>query len=313
MRVVLLGYQIWGRRSLEALLERPDISVELVVTHPDGDDLYERVWTDSIAEPARAAGIEVVELGEEDGDAALQSLLTAAAPDVVIASNWRSFVPSDVLAVAALGGINVHDAPLPRYGGFAPINWAIARGESEVGLTAHVMSPAIDLGDVIVQETLPIGPDETAREVAERVFERVGPITVAALDHRTTPGFLPTPQPRERSTLFHRRTLADSRIDWSRPAREVHNLVRAQSDPYPNAFTTHDGRRLEVQRTSLPSRAYCGTPGRVACRAGGGVVVICGRDHGEDNQGVILHRVSPEGATPIDAADHFTEMGVDLT
>ncbi len=311
MRVVLLGYQAWGRRSLEALLGRRDTSVELVVTHPQGDDPYERVWTDSIDEAARAAGIEVAELGAE-ADGALKSLVATAAPDVVVASNWRSRVPLDVLSLAPLGGINVHDALLPRYGGFAPINWAIARGETEVGVSAHVMSPAIDLGDLIIQEGLPVRPDETARDVAERVFERVGPITVAALDRLATPGFVPTPQARERSTLFHRRTIADSRIDWGRPAREVHDLVRAQADPYPNAFTTHDGRRLAVQRTSLPSRPYCGTPGRVACPADGGVVVICGRDTRDENQGLILHRVAPDGDSPIDATDYFAEMGADL-
>ncbi len=311
MRVVLLGYQTWGRRSLEALLQRRDTSVALVVTHPDGEDPYEQVWTDSIREPARTAGIEVVELGER-GDGALQALLETAEADVLIASNWRSRVPLDVLCLVRLGAINIHDALLPRYGGFAPLNWAIARGEADVGVSAHVMSPAIDLGDLIVQEVLPVGPDETAREVAERVFARVGPVTVAALDRLATPGFVPAPQSRERSTMFHRRTVADSRIDWSRPAREVHDLVRAQADPYPNAFTTHEGRRLFVQRSSLPSRAYCGTPGRVACLSCGGVVVICGRGSAGDNQGVVLHRVAPEGGGPIDAADYFTEAGADL-
>jgi methionyl-tRNA formyltransferase len=310
--VALLGYQVWGRRSLEAMLERPDTSVELVVTHPDSDDPYEQVWTDSVGEPARAAGIEVIELGKHR-DCTLKSLLATAAADVMIASNWRAVVPRDLLSIVPLGGINVHDALLPRYGGFAPLNWAIARGETEVGVSAHVMSPVVDLGDLLVQEVLPIGPDDTARAVAERVFERVGPITVAALDRLVTPGFVPTPQSRERSTMFHRRTIEDSRIDWSRPAREVHDLVRAQADPYPNAFTTHEGRRLFVLRTSLPSRAYCGTPGRVACLSGGGVVVICGRAADTENQGVVLHRVALDGGSPIDAVAYFTEPGADLS
>ncbi len=311
MRVVLLGYQTWGRRSLEALLERGGTTVELVVTHPDGGDPYEQVWTSSIGEAAHAADIETVVLGSS-GDGALKALVAAAKPDVVVASNWRSFVAGDVLSLARLGGVNVHDALLPRYGGFAPINWAIARGETAIGVTAHVMAPEIDLGEIIVQERLAVGPDETAREVAERVFERVGPVTVAALDRLGTAGFVPSPQARNRATIFHRRTIADGRIDWSRPAREVHDLVRAQADPYPNAFTTHAGRRLSVQRTSLPQRAYCGTPGRVACRISHGVVVICGRDAGEDNQGLVLHRVAPEGGGPVDAAQYFTEAGAQL-
>lgn len=311
MRVVLLGNQTWGHRSLEALVARPRTTVPLLVTHPHPDDPYEVVWAEPVADLARAAGVEVVSLPADSADV-LKSRLAAAGADVVVASNWRSRVPTHVLAAVPMGGINVHDALLPRYGGFAPLNWAIARGETEVGLSAHVMSEAIDLGDMIVQERLPVGPDETVREVAERIFERVGPVTVAALDRMATPGFAPVPQSRARSTMFHRRTVADSRIDWSRPPREVHNLVRAQADPYPNAFTFHGGGRLAVKRTALPDRAYCGTPGRIACRAGGGVIVICGRDPEHDNQGVVVLRVQPEGGREIDAADYFTEMGGDL-
>lgn len=157
-----------------------------------------------------------------------------------------------------------------------------------------------------------MGAEENVREVAERIFERVGPVTVAALDRIETPGFAALPQSREASTMFHRRTLADSRIDWSAPAREVHNLVRAQVDPYPNAFTFHNDRRVAVKRTSLPSRAYCGTPGRVACVACGGVVVICGRDGEGENQGVVVHEVRLDGTGTIDATAYFTEMGGDL-
>ena len=315
MRVALLGYQTWGRRSLEALLERREITVSLVVTHPDGDDLYERVWTDSIDEPARDAGVPLVELRgrrrrrargpRRDGRRRRRRRVELASPTC----------PSRRSQLVPLAGVNVHDALLPRYGGFAPLNWAIARGEADVGVSAHVMSPAIDLGDLIVQERLPVGPDETAREVAERVFARVGPVTVAALDRIADPGFAPRPQARERATLFHRRALADSRIDWTRPAREVHDLVRAQADPYPNAFAFHDGRRLAVKRAALPARAYCGTPGRVASRNGEGVVVICGRDPADPdrNQGLVLHEVQPEGADAVDAATYFDTPGGDLT
>lgn len=312
MRVAVLGNQTWGHRSLEALLARPGTSVPLLVTHPyAGDDPYEQVWADSVADLARAAGVDVVNLPHH-ADGELKWRLAAAGADVVVASNWRTRVPADVLAAVPMGGINVHDALLPKYGGFAPLNWAIERGEREVGLSAHVMSEAIDLGDLILQERLPVGPDETAREVAERVFARVGPVTVAALDRMATPGFAPVPQSRDRSTMFHRRTVADGRIDWSRPPRQVHDLVRAQSDPYPSAFTFHEGLRLAVKRTALPDRPYCGTPGRIACPGNGGVIVICGRDLQHDNQGVVVLRVQPEGGRELDATDYFTEMGGDL-
>ncbi len=311
VKIVLLGYQTWGVRSLAALLARPATTVALVVTHADGDDPYEQIWVDSVGDLARSAGVDVIELGHESAHE-LKSLVAGSGADVLVASNWRSRVASAVLGVLPMGGVNIHDALLPRYGGFAPLNWAIARGESEVGLTAHVMTRAIDLGDVIVQERLPVGPDETVREVAERVFERVGPVTVAALDRLATPGFTVRPQSRQESTMFHRRTIADSRIDWTRPAREIHDLIRAQVDPYPNAYTFDGGRRVAVKQGSLPARAYCGTPGRVASVVGHGVVVICGRDLRTDNEGIVLRRVQPEGEEEMDAAEYFVEVGRDL-
>jgi methionyl-tRNA formyltransferase len=221
----------------------------------------------TVSELARVAGVEVVEL-HEDSAGELKSWVAAAAADVLVASNWRWRVPSEVLSVVPMGGINVHDALLPRYGGFAPLNWAIARGEVEVGLTTHIMSRVIDLGDVIVQERLPVGPDETVREVAERISERVGPVTVGALDRITTPGFAPVPQSRVLSTMFHRRTVADSRIDWGRPAREVHDLVRAQVDPLPErvhfprgAGWRSSGRPCPAGPTAAPLVAWPAWPG----------------------------------------------------
>jgi methionyl-tRNA formyltransferase len=114
------------------------------------------------------------------------------------------------------------------------------------------------------------------------------------------------------STFYHKRTERDRRIDWSRPARSVHDLVRAQADPYPNAFTVHRGRRLLVKRAVLPRRPYRGTPGRVFIRDGDGVVVVCGEAPGTANQGVVLLAVQPEGGDPIAAAKHFERMGDDL-
>jgi methionyl-tRNA formyltransferase len=307
-----MGYQAWGCRSLEALIAEPDHTVALVITHPHGDDPYEHVWTDSVTDLARREGIEALEVGEAEIPT-LRERITLAGAEIIVASNWRSRVHSEVLSLVPQGGVNIHDSLLPRYRGFAPLNWAVIRGEVEVGITAHLMSPDLDLGDIVVQERIPIGDDETIREIAGRVLDRVGPVTIAALERVRTPGFRATPQDPAQSTMFHRRSVRDSRIVWTNPARTVHNLVRAQVDPYPNAYAYHEGRRLEVTRTALPTRAYCGTPGRVVTRAcGGGVVVICGPDGGTVNEGLVVLRVRPEGSAEMDAAAYFTCTGVDL-
>ncbi|MBY5163626.1 methionyl-tRNA formyltransferase [Salsipaludibacter albus] len=308
MRVVFLGFQTWGHASLQALLGDPCHTVPLVVTHPQSSHPYEAIWADSVADLATAAGIEVVTARSANLDG-VPERIAAAAPDVLVCSDWRTWVAPEVLRLARHGGVNIHDGFLPEYGGFAPINWAISRGEEQVGLTAHCMDEEFDLGDVVVQRCLPVAPTDTATDVARRVFALLPAVTLEALDRVADPGFRPVPQDRGRATFFHKRSDRDARIDWSLPAVEVHDLVRAQSDPYPNAHARHAGRRLHVKRASLPDQAWCGTPGRVFARVGDGVVVLCGPGRDDPGQGLVLEVVQPEGGDAMPAAAWFRTMG----
>ncbi len=308
MRVVFLGFQTWGHASLRALLGEPCHTVPLVVTHPESRHPYESIWADSVADLAAAAGIDVVVAGSANADG-VPERIAAAEPDVLVCSDWRTWVAPEVLRLARLGGINIHDGLLPSYGGFAPINWAISRGEEQVGLTAHCMDEDFDLGDIVVQRCLPVAPTDTATDVVRRVFDLLPGVTLEALVRIADPRFRPVPQDRSRATFFHKRSDRDARIDWSRPASMIHDLVRAQSDPYPNAHAVHRGRRLRVKRASLPDQAYCGTPGRVFARSGDGVVVLCGVGPDDPAQGLVLETVQPEGGEAMPAADYFRAMG----
>lgn len=304
MRVVFMGYQTWGHVSLQALLASPH-EVALAVTHGDSAHPYETIWADSVAELAASAGIDVVTA--RTTDAAVAERIAAARPDVILCSDWRTWVSPEVLALAPHGGVNVHDGLLPAYGGFAPINWAIVCGEEEAGLTAHLMSEELDHGDILVQERLPIAFTDTATDVVQRVFALLGPVTLAALDRLADPDFKPQPQDLSRATFFHKRSERDSRIDWASAPLAIYNLVRAQSDPYPNAHAFHRGRRLAIKRASLAERAYCGSPGRIFCRVPEGVVVLSGRP-GNGAQGLVVETVQPEGGEEMPANDYFRRM-----
>lgn len=307
--MVFMGYQTWGHASLQALLAA-DHSVPLVVTHGESSHPYETIWADSVAELAASAGIEV--LTARVADAEVAAGIAAVEPDVILCSDWRTWVAPELLALARLGGINVHDGLLPAYGGFAPINWAIVCGESEAGVTAHVMTEELDGGDILVQRRVPIGFTDTATEVALRVFGLVGPVGLEALERIADPDFQPQPQDRDRATFFHKRSDRDSRIDWTSTPLAIYNLVRAQSDPYPNAHTVHYGRRLAIKRASLPRRVYCGSPGRVFCRVAEGVIVLCGTRPGNGAQGLVVESVQPEGGEEVPASEYFRLMGDDL-
>ena len=310
MRVVFLGYQTWGHTTLGAVLAAGH-DVPLVLTHAAGDDPYERLWPDSVAGLAADAGIPVTTCRRAQSPDVVAAI-TAARPDILVSSDWRTWLDPGVLGLAPRGGINVHDGLLPRYGGFSPVVWAVANGEVEVGVTVHHMTSDLDLGDIVLQRRVPIHPDDTAADVVARTMPLFAALPVealAALERGDAPRI---PQDPAGSTFYHRRTDRDRRIDWARPPRAVRDLVRAQADPYPNAFTHHSGRRLYVKRAALPHRPYRGTPGRVFVPEGDGVVVVCGEATGELNQGLVLLAVQPEGGDPIAAVKYFSAMGEDL-
>jgi folate-dependent phosphoribosylglycinamide formyltransferase PurN len=152
VRVVMFGYQTWGHRTLQALLGS-EYEVTLVVTHPPSDHAYERIWNDSVADLAAAHGVPV-EVRDRPDDSLLDALKTAD-PDVIVATNWRTWIPPQIFDLPRLGTLNVHDSLLPAYAGFSPLIWALINGEERVGVTAHMMDGELDAGDVVLQRSVP--------------------------------------------------------------------------------------------------------------------------------------------------------------
>ena len=171
MRVVLFGYQTWGYRTLEALLGS-EHEVVLAVTHPASDHAYESIWSDSVADLAAAHGVPVVVRNRPDED--VVRALKDARPDIIVANNWRTWIPPHIFNLPPYGTLNVHDSLLPAYAGFAPVIWALINGEPEVGVTAHLMNDDLDAGDIVLQRSVPVGPKDTAADLVHRTVEEIG-------------------------------------------------------------------------------------------------------------------------------------------
>ncbi|MCP2163261.1 methionyl-tRNA formyltransferase [Goodfellowiella coeruleoviolacea] len=311
MRIVMFGYQTWGHRTLRALLDSPH-EVALVVTHPRSDHAYERIWSDSVAELATANGVDVVLRNRPDAE--LVRRLERIEPDLIVANNWRTWIPPEIFALPRLGTLNVHDSLLPAYAGFSPLIWALINGEPEVGVTAHMMNDQLDAGDIVVQRAIPVGPRDTATDLFHRTVDLIEPVLAEALALIASGRRDWTPQDRGKASFFHKRSIEDSRIDWSWPAEDIERLVRAQSDPYPNAFTYHRGARLRVLRASVSKGRYGGTPGRIFIREGDGVVIVAGADARRGhNHGLRLEQVRTEDGVEHAATDYFRTMGGYLT
>jgi methionyl-tRNA formyltransferase len=312
MRVVAFGYMTWGRRTIEAVLDAGH-EVPLIVTHPDSDNAYEKIFNESVAELAADHGIPLLVRDRAD-DAEVRAAIAAAEADVMVVSNWRTWLPPEVYSIPRLGTVNVHDALLPAYAGFAPLNWALINDEPEVGVTAHLMNAEFDAGDILLQRSTPITDDDTVVDLFDRTLAMFGPITVDALELVGSGRAVPVPQDRRAASYFHRRGDEDNRIDFSWPARDIFNLVRAQVDPYPNAYCFYRGERLRVLAASVTDDAIGGTPGRIVIRRGRGVVIVTGADARRGrNRGLVLERVRTEDGRELDAVDFFPHMGGYLT
>ena len=308
MRVVMFGYQTWGHRTLQALLES-EHDVVMVVTHPVGEGAYEKVWSDSVADLAAEHDVPVL-LRERPDDDELYEALKQVAPDVIVATNWRTWIPPRIFTLPPFGTLNVHDALLPAYAGFSPLIWALINDEREVGVTAHLMDDTLDAGPIVLQRAVPVGPADTATDLFHRTLELFGPITVDGLAEIATGRRDFVPQDRSKASFFHKRAEEDIRIDWNWSAQELERLVRAQSAPYPQAFCRHDGRRLEIITAAVSEAVYGGTPGRIFYREGDGVAIVAGADARRGrNKALLIRSVRTEDGTELPALEYFTKMG----
>lgn len=312
MRVAMFGYQTWGHRTLRALIDAGH-EVALVVTHPKSDHAYEKIWSDSVAGLAEANGIRAL-LRTRPDDAELLAELKAADLDLIVANNWRTWLPPEIFALPRHGTLNVHDSLLPAYAGFSPLIWALINGEPEVGVTAHLMNAELDAGDIVVQRAVPVGPKDTTTDLFHRTVDLIAPITTEAISLIETGNVVPIAQDRSKASFFHKRAPRDSLIDWTWPAEDIERLVRAQSDPYPNAFAYHRGEQLRIAAASVSAGHYGGTPGRIFIKEGDGVVIVAGPEARRGHSpGLLVERVRTADGTELAAAGYFTTMGGYLT
>jgi len=288
---VVFGYGDIGVRCTRVLLKQ-GIDVKLVVTHDD--DPLEHRWHSSMAEFARESGIPVV--APPGPDYKLAFRVGALAPDFVFSFYYRQLLPDILLAAAKSGALNMHGSLLPRFRGRAPVNWAILRGATQTGATLHYMTSRADAGDIVDQSAVPIRENDSAYDVflrvadaAETVLDRSLPLLVQGTAPRT-------PQDLSKGEYCGRRRPEDGRIDWSRGAREIHNLVRAVAPPFPGAFANFDGERWLVTRTQVLARRSSSFAPRTLHTEDGHCVVTC-----VDGNGLaLLGATDPRG--PVDLA-----------
>jgi len=242
---VVFAYHDVGVRCLRVLLEA-GIDVRLVVTHRD--DPAERVWFASVAELARSRSLDALLDPAPDE---LERRVRAAAPDFIFSFYYRRMLPPALLALARCGAYNMHGSLLPKHRGRAPVNWAVLLGETETGATLHEMVEKPDAGRIVDQMAVPIGPDDLAIDVFRKVTDAAETVLRRSLPRLLSGTAELRPQDLAHGSYHGARRPEDGRIDWSKSAAEIHNLVRAVAPPFPGAFTGDGARKRMILRTRL--------------------------------------------------------------
>ena len=276
MRIVFLGTPDFAVPTLDRVFQAGH-EVAAVVTQPDrAKGRGQKVAPPPVKETALRLGIAVHQ-PERIRTPEMAGLLASLKPDAMVVVGYGKIIPQAIIDIAPHGIVNVHASLLPKYRGAAPVQWAIARGETETGVTTMRIDAGLDTGDILLQRATAIGPEETASELAARLATIGADLLVATLAGLDCGGIHPRPQDSAQATFAPVLKKEDGRIDWTRPAREIVDRIRGFS-PWPGCHTHLRGKVLEIPR----ARVVCGAGGSACLQPGSlhpirsRLVVTCG-------------------------------------
>jgi len=315
LRLVVMGTGPFAVPMLAGLVASPH-EVVAVVTRPDHAPPGRRPPPNPVRDTALAASLPVL-APERVNTAASLARLRGLAPDLLVVCDYGQILSAEVLAVAPLGGINLHGSLLPRHRGAAPVQRAILEGDAISGVSVIRMTPALDAGRVLTARETPIGPRETAPELEARLAAIGGPAVLDAIERLQASVAAGHPadeagilQDEARATRAQRLAKADGLVDWSQPAARIERLRRAL-EAWPRAatfFERSDGQRqrlvLAEVEVASPEEfpASAAEPGSVlAADSGpdaGRIVVACG-----DGTALVITRLVPEGKRAMTAGE----------
>ncbi len=237
MRLLFCGTPNFAVPTLQHLLAQPDFEIAAVITQPDRPRGRGRdVSFSPIKETALTANLPVFQ-PEKIRTPESEQFLRNANPDAIVIIAYGQIIPARLLPIPKLGWINSHASLLPKYRGAAPIQWAIANGETATGISTMRIDAGMDTGEILLQQETPIGPNETTPELAARLAEISAPFMAETLRELRDAAIHPKPQNHADATLAPLLKKEDGRIDWSQPAQVIYNRMRAFT-PWPGSYST---------------------------------------------------------------------------
>ncbi len=257
-RVLLLGMGPTALSAVESLMPRFQLLGLIRDARPPSEG------TDPVVELAQSLRVPVFPDVSIEG---VEQKVIQTSPDCVVVSSYDRILPGRVLRRCRF--VNVHYAPLPEYRGRANVNWAIINGEAETAITVHIIAPGLDAGNILYQQRVPIGADDTVADLYVKLNEVQRDVLGETVDNYIS-GYEGIAQDESAATYGCTRVPDDGEINWAATTSQIYALVRALAPPYPGAHTYLEGRRISILRASPLSDAprYVGrVPGRVVSRS----------------------------------------------
>lgn len=259
MNLIFLGTPEFAVPTLEALVSAGHNILE-VVTQPDRPKGRHQTLTPSPVKLAALRHDLKVWQPEKIRHADSVAHLRALAPDAMVIVGYGQIIPQSIIDIAPLGVINVHASLLPELRGAAPIQWSIVRGHEKTGVTTMRIDAGLDTGDIAMKWETPVDPNETAPELSPRLASAGADLLLQTLDGLANQTVKPVPQDNSLATWAPILKKDDGRIDWTLPAKTIHNLIRGLQ-PWPGAFTMFRGQSLHLWRSRLVAAKWKLAPG----------------------------------------------------
>ena len=299
MKLVFCGTPQFAVPSLERLATAGH-DLQLVVTQadrPQGRGM--ELAAPPVKQTAMNLGLPVTQPEKIKNNQEFRAELETLRPDAIIVVAYGRIIPGWMLHLPEYGNINVHASLLPKYRGAAPIQWAIANGETLTGVTTMKIDEGLDTGDILLKREIEIRPDDTAVTLAPSLAELGAELLVETLEQLQRGDLQPVPQDDSMATLAPILKKEDGLIDFNRSAREIYNRLRG-FQPWPGAYTGFRGKNLKILKARVSDPAVPLDPGGLQVN-GNALFVGCGNASGLD-----LLQVQPEGKKAIPARDFIS-------
>ena len=275
MRLLFCGTPHFAVPTFIHLLAQPDIEIAAVITQPDRPRGRGKHISASPMKTAAIAASVPVHQPEKIRSPEARNLLQHLAPGCIIIIAYGQIIPTALLTIPKLGWINLHASLLPKYRGAAPINWAIANGETQTGLTTMRIDAGMDTGDMLLQQEIDIAPEETAPELAASMAEAGAPLMLQTLRGLMAENLVPRPQDNDQATYAPLLKKEDGRIDWNLPAQQIYNRMRGFT-PWPGTYTSFRGQTCHLWAEPFSLQTLTGSAPGTIFREDTQVLIACG-------------------------------------